>query len=132
MIAFKINPSLKYKLVRAGLQNNESNTGPHLERLGLQVQTRNTRAHTLTQGKDHPPFSKVHNRCFPVKPFHNLPMTCQSTRLVYLIKSSTLDLIQCNKCQKQTMPQNTVGIKRLATMQPLGMNFVLTDTQQRT
>ena len=119
--------------------------------------------------------SKVHKRCFPVKPFHNLPMTYQRTRLVYLI--------QCDKCQKQyvgqtiqtlhtrmnhhiqhikkktfskmwwhfnkehsihdvrviplqqidgKLPLEALWIKRLGTMQPLGMNFVLKDTQQRT
>ena len=129
--------------------------------------------------------SKVHKRCFPVKPFLNIPMTCQSSRLVYLI--------QCDVCQKQYVGQTTqalhlrinhhihnikrktfsklwwhfnkdhsiqdvrviplqqvdpklpiqeakqklqcletLWIRRLATMQPLGMNFILIDSQHRT
>ena len=141
LIAFKKNPSLKNKLVRAKLPNSESNTDTSNT---SRRTTRSTNTHPqhpctpIYTGKTPPTFrqqksfpfklfpqrkmvkpcfkklcqtcgklnhssnfvkSKVHKRCFPVKPFHNLPMTCQSTRLVYLI--------QCDKCQKQYVGQTT-------------------------
>jgi len=141
LIAFKKNPSLKNKLVRARLPITESNTDKG------RIPRRTTRSATtqlqhqgtsIYTGKTPPTFqqqklfpfslfpqrkrikpcfrklcetcgklihtsnfikSKVHKRCFPVEPFHNLPMTCQSTRLVYLI--------QCDKCQKQYLCRQT-------------------------
>ena len=42
--------------------------------------------------------SKVNQRCYPVRASEN-PMTCQSSRLVYLL--------QCSKCQQQYVQQTT-------------------------